>query len=314
MSAGTGTARSLTVAVVVKDRKDWMARCLDAIDQQAGPDFDIVVVDNGSVDGTYEMLLERRDHTTHALTVAREDGSLGRIRNAALRVAGGDIVAFTDSDCVPHPGWLAAGFAGFTGDIAAVQGRTVPMREPHPWDVTIEIPAFNNRYETCNLFYDRAALLGVGGFDETMPNLGEDMVAGWRLRRAGHSAGWAGDAVVEHEVTFPGLGWWVRRGLRYYCWPRLVREFPDVRRDIFFARYFLNARHVLILAAVAGVIAAAVIPSPYPLIAVLPLLWRWRPRAISRRGLRNSCYGLVFDLAAFVGVLRGSLTTGHLVL
>jgi glycosyltransferase involved in cell wall biosynthesis len=304
---------SITVAVVVKDRKDWMARCLEAIDEQIGPEFDIVVVDNGSGDGTYEMLLDHRGRTRHALTVVQDNGSLGHIRNVALREARGDVVAFTDSDCVPRPGWLAAGVAGFAEDVAAVQGQTVPMRVPHAWEATIQIEAFNHRYETCNIFYDRAALLEVGGFGATMPQLGEDMVAGWRLRSAGRTAGWAADAVVEHEVTLPGIRWWIGRGLRYYCWPRLVREFPDVRTYLY-GRYFLNARHVLISAAVAGVIAAAAIPSAYPLVAVVPWLWRWRPRAISRSGLRNSCYGLLFDVAAFVGLLRGSLTTGRLVL
>jgi glycosyltransferase involved in cell wall biosynthesis len=314
LSARGRPTPTLTVAVVVKDRKDWMARCLDAIDAQLGADFDIVVVDNGSQDGTHEMLLDRRGRTNHQLTVAQEQGTLGHIRNVALGIATGDVVAFTDSDCVPRPGWLAAGVEAFAGDVVAVQGMTVPMREPEPWEATIQIEAFNNCYETCNLFYDRKALLDVGGFGETMPQLGEDMVAGWRLQRTTGTAVWAGDAVVEHEVTFPGLLWWVRRGLRYRCWPQLVREFPDVRRKVFFARYFLNARHVLILTAIAGIVASAALLNPLPLIAVLPLLWRWRPRSISRYGLRNSGYGLAFDLAAFVGVVRGSLTNGRLVL
>jgi glycosyltransferase involved in cell wall biosynthesis len=303
----------VTVAVVVKDRKDWMARCLDAIDQQTGADFDILVVDNGSTDGTYEMLLEHRDRTKHALTVLRDGGTLGQIRNTALESAVGEIIAFTDSDCVPRGGWLAAGLAEFSGNIAAVQGRTLPMRDPHPWEATIRIEAFDHRYETCNLFYDRQALLELGGFGETMPQLGEDMVAGWRLRRSGRTAAWAEDAVVEHEVTFPGLRWWLRRGLQYHCWPRLIREFPDVRTHLY-GRYFLNARHVLVVIAVAGVICAAALVSPYPLAAVLPLLWRWRPTRVSRRALRNSCYGLLFDLATFAGLLRGSIATGRLLL
>ncbi|HWA66757.1 MAG TPA: glycosyltransferase [Mycobacteriales bacterium] len=304
---------SLTVAVVVKDRKDWMSRCLDAIDEQTGASFDIVVVDNGSVDGTYEMLLDRRSRCRHNLTVLRDDGTLGQIRNTALAAATGEVVAFTDSDCVPRPGWLAAGLAGFATGVAAVQGRTVPMREAHPWEATIQIESFDHRYETCNLFYDRSALLELGGFGETMPQFGEDMVAGWRLRQAGWSAVWAGDAVVEHEVTFPGLRWWLRRGLQYHCWPRLIREFPDARHHLY-GRYFLNGRQVLVVAAAAGVVCSAVLPSPYPLLGVLPLLWRWRPVAFSRRGLRNSCYGILFDLAAFAGLLRGSVATGRLVL
>ncbi|HVX68590.1 MAG TPA: glycosyltransferase [Mycobacteriales bacterium] len=305
---------TVTVAVVVKDRKESIAYCLDGIERQEGVDFDVVVVDNESTDGTYEYLLERSQHASRTMTILREPGSLGHIRNLALETATGAVVAFTDSDCVPQPGWLRAGVDAFAGDVAVVQGRTVPASQPKHWEATIDISSFSHRYETCNIFYDRAALLGVGGFGKAIAHLGEDVVAGWRLRAAGMGSAWQPDAVVAHDVSYPGVGWWIRRGLRYEFWPGLIREFPDARRELMFARYFLNNRQPRVAVAVLGVASAAGALSPWPLLATAPLIWRWRPEALSRRALDYSIRGLAYELAMFAGLVKGSVRARRLVL
>ncbi|HWC35208.1 MAG TPA: glycosyltransferase [Mycobacteriales bacterium] len=304
----------VTVAVVVKNRRDWMARCLDAIEAQSGVEFDVLVVDNGSTDGTYEDLLERRQRSPITLTVIQRDGSLGQIRNAALQAATAAIVAFTDSDCVPEPGWLAAGMKAFTDGVVVVQGRTKPVRDPGSWETTIRVEKFNDRYETCNIFYDRQALLAVGGFGEHMPQLGEDMVAGWRLRRAGRDTAWADDAVVAHEVTYPTIRWWLQRGWRNAAWPIFVKEFPEARGRLIYRRYFLNRRQPLAILAVLGIVAAIALLSPWPLLALLPLLWRWRPSPRRGRTVRNSWCAVLYELATLAGLIRGSIRAHVLVL
>jgi GT2 family glycosyltransferase len=306
--------RKATVAVVVKDRREWMERCLDAISAQTGTDFAVLVVDNGSTDGTYEFLLERQAAAAGRLTVIRRDGSLGHIRNVALQEARTSIVAFTDSDCVPEPGWLAAGLRQFTDHVGVVQGRTVPKRPTRSWEATIDVPAFSHRFETCNIFYDREALLSVGGFGEDMPQLGEDMVAGWRLIRAGWAAGWAEDAVVAHEVTYPTIAWWLRRGWRYEAWPKFVREFPQARRTMLWRGIFLNRRQPLAVAAVVGAIASVALLSPWPALLIGPLLWRWRPMPRRGRTVRNSCCAVLYEIAVLAGLMRGSLKARVVVL
>ena len=305
---------SVTVAIVVKDRREAMVRCLDAIEAQDYQDFDLLVVDNGSTDGTYEAMLERRASSARPMAVERQLGSLGHVRNHALRTAGGDIVAFTDSDCVPQPGWLRAGLAEFTDRVGVVQGRTVPARPTKSWEATINISAFSHRYETCNIFYRREPLLAAGGFGEEMPQIGEDMVGGWRLRRDGWEWGWADQAVVAHDVTYPSIAWWVRRGLRYECWPQLMHDFPEARAELLYRGYLLNRRHIAVFAAMGGVVAAAALRNPIPVIAAAPLLWHWRPLPKRGRTVRNSVCALAFDAASVVGVVAGSVKHRSLVL
>jgi glycosyltransferase involved in cell wall biosynthesis len=304
----------VTVAIVVKNRKDLIARCLDAVEAQADVDFDILVVDNGSTDGTLEYLVDRAAASSRPMTVMQEPGSLGRIRNAALREARGDIIAFTDSDCVPSPGWLRTGLDAFSDDVAVVQGRTVPARQAGSFEATINIPSFSHRYETCNIFYDRVALAEVGGFGEDMPQIGEDMVAGWRIRRSGRDAVWAGDAVVTHDVTYPPIRWWVQRGWRYECWPQFIRQFPEARSTLLYRGFLLNRRQFAVIAAAAGVGCAAATLDPRPLAAAVPLIWRWRPLPSRGRTVRNSLCALAFDAASLAGLIRGSIKNRTVVL
>ena len=249
---------TVTVCVVVKDRRELMRRCLDAVLAQQ-PD-EVVVVDNGSRDGTWEMLQEAAA-ATPGLRLAQDEGSLGHIRNLAARTASSDVVAFTDSDCRPRPGWLEAGRAALVDGVGVVQGRTLPERTPTArWSATQDITAFSQLFEACNVFYRRDALLAAGGFDEAVGFFGEDTAAGWAVERAGWQSAWAPEAVVEHVVTEPGLAWHLRRARGYSNWPALLRAFPE-KRDLLWHGWFLRRRSAEADAALLGLGAALLMPA-----------------------------------------------------
>lgn len=293
---------TVTVCVVVKDRRELMARCLEAVLAQ-DPD-EVVVVDNGSTDGTWEDL---QAVTDPRVRVAQDRGSLGRIRNLAASLATSDVVAFTDSDCRPHPGWLAAGLAALTDGVGVVQGRTVPEHQPtEPWSATQDIAVFSGLFEACNVFYRRTALLAAGGFDEAVGFFGEDTAAGWAVQRAGWADAWAPDAVVEHVVTTPGLGWHLRRAGGYANWAALLRAYPE-KRDLLWHRFFLRRRSAETDAAVLGLLLAAAARHPLPLLLAVPFGWRHRVRGTSRQAVRDAAGAGLFDLAVSAALLRGSL-------
>jgi glycosyltransferase involved in cell wall biosynthesis len=297
---------SVSVCVVVKDRRELMLRCLDAIlDQQPRPD-EVVVVDNGSTDGTWEAL-QQRASTEPLLRLVQDTGSLGRIRNVAARTATCDVVAFTDSDCRPQPGWLAAGLAALAPDLGVVQGRTVPEHPPTVrWSATQDIGAPSGLWEACNVFYRRQALLESGGFDESVGFFGEDTVAGWAVERAGWRTGWAPDAVVAHVVTTPGFGWHLRRTRGYANWPALLKAFPD-KREMLWHRLFLRQRSAETEAALLGLLLALATGRRRLLLGALPFAWRHRPRGVSRGAALDAASGAAYDVAVSVALVRGSI-------
>jgi glycosyltransferase involved in cell wall biosynthesis len=295
---------SVTVCVVVKDRRALMLRCLEAVLAEM-PD-EVVVVDNGSTDGTWEVLQEAAEHEPR-LRLAQDRGSLGAIRNHAVRLATSDVVAFTDSDCRPRPGWLRAGLAALADGVGVVQGRTVPDRSPTArWSATQDIGRFSGLFEACNVFFRREVLLGTKGFDEDIGFFGEDTAAGWAVERAGWSSAWAEDAVVEHVVTEPGFAWHLRRTRGYANWPALLKAFPE-KRDLLWHKAFLRSRSAETDALVAGLVLSLVIRDPLPLVLGAPFAWRHRVRGLSRQAVLDAGGSGLFDLAVLVALVRGSV-------
>lgn len=312
----------VSVNIAVKDRRALLAECLDGLRAQSFRDFEVVVVDNGSTDGTRELL--DTVELGVPLRVVDHGGSLGAVRNAGVAASRGEIVAFVDSDCVPTETWLAEGASRFVDPaLTTVQGRTLPdpRLEKGRWFATQEITGFSQRYEACNLFYRRAALVEAGGFDEAIGFFGEDSMAGWAVRRQGGTELFAADAVVHHTVTHPGLRWHLRRCLKYGNWNTLVRRFPEIR-GLFWHRWFLryeSAQTLLaMVATVLGLAALAIgewLSAGFTFLLVLPFLWRHRPYTWrNRTAIVDALGGVAFDVAIEVGLLWGSIRERTIVL
>jgi GT2 family glycosyltransferase len=132
-------------------------------------------------------------------------------RNRGIAQAEAPCIAFTDDDCVPEPGWLAALLAAWTGDAdcAGLGGRTLRL-EAHPLARYIDYigslqPSRHpeghlNYVVTCNALFRRDALQAVGGFDTRITWAGgEEPILGAELRAAGYYFSEAPLAEVRHQ-------------------------------------------------------------------------------------------------------------------
>jgi glycosyltransferase involved in cell wall biosynthesis len=308
-------SRGVTVAVVVKDRRERMSRCLDALLAQDHDSFEVLVCDNGSTDGTAEMVRERAAAATVPVRIEHVRGTIGQVRNQATRMAEGSLVAFTDSDCLPAPDWLSRATAPFADDpgLGVVTGVTLPEDEPPlgRWAATLEIREQTWRFETCNAVYRREALLGSEGFDEAIA-FGEDTSAGWSVLRGGWRAGFAPDAVVRHDVTYPGLRWHLRKVQSYGDTARVMRRYPEGAERLLWGRWFYRPRNAKLVAAMAGVALAPL--DRRALLLAAPYAWFRRPRRPTPRAALDSAEGTVYDLAILLGLVRGSIRNRRLVL
>src|SRR2546430_13920788 len=100
-----------SVVVATHQRAHLLPRLIKALeDQEAAPAFEVIVVDDSSTDGTWDVLVGLASSSTvrlRPLQTLRNSGPAAA-RNLGWRSAAGRVVAFTDDDCVPRPGWLAA--------------------------------------------------------------------------------------------------------------------------------------------------------------------------------------------------------------
>ena len=127
---GTNESLAATVAICTANRCARLAETLAAL--LPGVDFgaaEVVVVDNGSIDGTPRLLAEVvAAHPRGVRAVREERAGLSAARNRAVREARGDLLLFLDDDALPAPGWIEAYFAAFgDGPIAAAGGPVEPI-------------------------------------------------------------------------------------------------------------------------------------------------------------------------------------------
>ena len=244
MAAGGTDAPLVTVAVSVRDGRDWIDGCLKALVAQSWRPLEVVVVDDGSSDGGGEVLEAWHDepgqsHGVPVRVIRQAPRGLSAGRQAALEVAGGVWVAITDIDVRPELHWIEsmmalAAAADEDEDVVAVTGRTVFASTDRLVGV-LRAADIRAKYESrprraslangpCSMFLAER-LRAIGGFDPMWYHA-EDMEVSQRLLAAGGVILHASGAVVHHveEADLGVFLWKRRRDARGHV--RIMRHHP----------------------------------------------------------------------------------------
>jgi len=273
------------VVVPTRNRAERVRVVLDALAGQTLPRdrFEVVVVDDGSAAPLAPSGADK---------LLKHDSPRGpaAARNTGWRAARAPLVAFTDDDCRPEPGWLEAGLrAHRTSPGSIVQGRTrpEPADEPildRPHSRSIRVDSLGPFFQTCNVFYPRELLERVGGFDERIPTpSSEDADLALRALASGAGAVFAEDALVNHEVVVRSLAEAVRFSTRWRTLPALVARHPEIRPAFTWHGWVWRETHARLLMALAG-IALARVHRAFLVWCVPYVTFRrgWRPSALRR--------------------------------
>lgn len=196
----------ISVVIPAYNAETTLAECLDACLAQSSPAHEIIVVDDGSTDATAEIA-----QGFDLIYLRQENAGPAAARNHGARSATGDVVIFTDSDCIPEPNWLeqlATGFDDDADDVVAVGGTYGIANESSTLARMIheEIVMRHERFGASvdflgsfNVAYRRDAFLAVDGFDETFTSAsGEDNDLAYRLHDNGGVMRFVPTAIVKH--------------------------------------------------------------------------------------------------------------------
>jgi len=305
----------VSIVVPTRNRAERLRALLDSLSAQAGPEFEVIVVDNASDDDTQAVVAAAG---ARGIALPQPLGP-AVARNRGWREAQGELVVFTDDDVVAQPGWLEALASAHARDREAiVQGRTVPdPREaqrlsafsrsqeasgPGPW------------FQTCNIAYPRALLERLGGFDESFSDAaGEDTDLGWRAVELGTRVVYEPAALNWHAVHEPGAMALIRASQKWRMGVRNVARHPQLR-DALHRGIFWKESHERLLLAAAGMMIAR----RAPLVAaglVVPYLALHRSQHGSYAGTAIALPAhAALDAAEVLAMVRGSLESGTLVL
>lgn len=178
--------------------------------------FELVVIDDGSSDGTADIAREYAG--SGALGRCREmrlisvpNGGLSRARNLGMREARGEIVAYIDDDAWPDPHWLTFLAIAFlrSGHVGIGGPNLAPHDDGHIADCVANSPGgpshvlytdhLAEHLPGCNMAFRREAILAIDGFDPRFRIAGDDVDLCWRLIEQGGTLGFHAGAVVWHH-------------------------------------------------------------------------------------------------------------------
>lgn len=211
---------AVSVVIATRDRPAQLRAALEAVERTLRPGDEVIVVDSASgPPGAADLAAAAGEFGARLVRCDRPGTS--RARNAGAQAALAPVVAFTDDDCLPEPGWLHAVAGAFDRHpgLGFVTGAVVPGgRADGTAPAGVQLSTMTGGSSRAfgadedpgvvghgaNMAWDRAALLAMGGFDEAFGpgaalRAAEDQEAFWRALRTGLAGRHEPGAVVVHS-------------------------------------------------------------------------------------------------------------------
>jgi glycosyltransferase involved in cell wall biosynthesis len=198
----------VSVIIPTYNRKDLLAACLASVEEQSYPkdSFEVIVVDDGSTDGTPDILSTYCASNASTRTIRQSNRGPAEARNQGALNSTGEIICFTDDDCRPDRDWIKNIVRAYKDEkTGGVGGRISAYSTEDPL----------NAYSEKNKFFDQENLIKVmaiganssfrtnvflmlQGFDGFFSS-SEDVDLGIRMQLAGYYFAYASDAIVRHN-------------------------------------------------------------------------------------------------------------------
>ncbi|MGB8182251.1 MAG: glycosyltransferase [Stellaceae bacterium] len=196
----------VSVVVCAYNAERTMNACLESLEKLRYPDYEVIVVNDGSKDRTLAIA----EAFPYCRIITQPNKGLSVARNVGAEAATGEIVAYTDSDCVVDPDWLNYLVARMVAaDLHACGGPNFPPPEDNLVAAAVAVSPGGPTHVLlsddtaehiagCNMAFRRDTLLKLGGFDPVFRAAGDDIDICWRFQDAGYTIGFAPAAMVWH--------------------------------------------------------------------------------------------------------------------
>lgn len=201
-------SKQVSIIVVTYNARDDLKECLQSLESQDYNKIEIIVVNDASTDDTREFVRIYQTQTAMQMIVVTNKKNLGVAgsRNVGIRHATGEIIAFTDADCVADRRWISELVKGYNDEgVAAVGGRIADDRTSNIWELTEKGHNFVARkagyvayIQGCNMSFESYVLRKFMFNDEIKYGYEEALLCDY-LVREGYKIYYAPGAVVHHK-------------------------------------------------------------------------------------------------------------------
>ena len=190
----------ISVVVPTYHRNDLLAKCLTCLapgTQTIDPSrYEVIVTDDGKTSTAEQMIRER---FPWAKWVKGPQRGPAANRNNGAKQARGEWLAFTDDDCLPTPGWLAAYSAAIEDDVDFYEGKTTCLAGCRPWVEDSPVNLDGGMLWSCNMMVRKTVYFAMNGFDERYPKpMMEDVDFNERRMRRKLPVRWTPEALIDH--------------------------------------------------------------------------------------------------------------------
>ncbi len=232
--ASEETWPKISVVVCTFNGSRTIRECLEGIGKLRYPNYETIVVDDGSTDGAGDIAAEY-----DVRLIRTENQGLSAARNLGWQSATGEIVAYIDDDASPDPDWLTYLAAAFLKEeYAGVGGPNIPV--PDDGDTANCIanspggPAHvllsdceAEHIPGCNMAFRRSWLEVINGFDPQFRQAGDDVDVCWRTRDRGGKLGFSPAAMVWHHYRRTVRAYWKQQMGYGKAEAMLERKWPE---------------------------------------------------------------------------------------
>ena len=287
---------SVSIIIPTFNGASRIGNCLDALlCQTVAPDAEILVINDGSTDGTEEVVARY----SGVRLITQSNAGPAAARNRGALEARGTIILFTDDDCEPTPEWLAAMIEPFKDpDVAGAKGiyrtrqrslaaRFVQIEYEDKYRRMSDLPQIDF-IDTYSAGFRRNRFLEINGYDTSFPvACAEDVELSYRMSARGWTMRFVPAAIVYH--THPDTLWrYLNKKYKFAFWRVLaVRKNPNKAMKDSHTPQLMKLQllfaPVLLLAIVGDLVVHPRVPAGLLvcaafLVSTLPFAWRALPK------------------------------------
>ncbi len=232
--ASKGAWPKISVVVCTFNGSRTIRDCLEGTGKLRYPDYETIVVDDGSTDGVGDIAAEY-----DVRLIRTENQGLSAARNLGWQSATGEIVAYIDDDARPDPDWLTyLAVAFLKEDYVGVGGPNIPVpddgetascvaRSPGGPAHVLLSDCEAEHIPGCNMAFRRSWLEAINGFDPQFRQAGDDVDICWRTHEQGGKLGFSPAAMVWHHYRRTVRAYWKQQVGYGKAEAMLERKWPE---------------------------------------------------------------------------------------